>query len=83
MRATNNKTTARVGDILDKLRPYLEADAIYCDVVRVEGTVVYIEMTGTFVGDESIPMTTKMGIERRILEEIPEITAVELVDHEP
>jgi Fe-S cluster biogenesis protein NfuA len=68
---------SRVKEILEQLRPYLQADGGDCEFAYIRDNVVYIQLKGACVGCASSLMTLKMGIERRIMEEIPEITAVE------
>ena len=70
---------ARIREILENLRPYLQADGGDCAFDRIEDGVVYIQLHGACVGCASALMTLKMGIERRIMEEVPEVEAVEAV----
>jgi Fe-S cluster biogenesis protein NfuA len=79
MQMTVEQQEARVREILDQLRPYLQADGGDCAFDRLEDGVVYIHLKGACVGCPSALMTLKMGIERRITDEIPDIKAVEAV----
>lgn len=79
MQMTIEQQEARVREILEQLRPYLQADGGDCAFDRLEDGVVYIQLKGACVGCASSLMTLKMGIERRITDEIPDITAVEAV----
>ncbi len=72
-------TEARAKEILEQLRPYLQSDGGDVAFNRIEESTLYIELHGACVGCSSSLMTLKMGIERRITEELPEITAVEMV----
>lgn len=79
MQMTAEQQESRVREILEQLRPYLQADGGDCAFDRLEDGVVYIQLKGACVGCASSLMTLKMGIERRITEEIPDIKAVEAV----
>jgi Fe-S cluster biogenesis protein NfuA len=72
-------TETRAREILEQLRPYLQADGGDVAFDRIENETLYIELHGACVGCSSSLMTLKMGIERRITEELPEIKAVEMV----
>ena len=72
-------TENRVKEILEQLRPYLQADGGDVAFDRIdENGVLFIELHGACSGCSSSLVTLKMGIERRIVEELPEIAAVEL-----
>jgi Fe-S cluster biogenesis protein NfuA len=76
--AITKETEERAKEILEQLRPYLQADGGDVAFDRIEGDILYIELKGACVGCSSALMTLKMGIERRVLEELPEITSVEM-----
>lgn len=77
--AVTEATESRCKEILEEIRPYIQADG--GDVVfnRIEDEILYIELHGACVGCASSLMTLKMGIERKVTEELPEIKAVEMV----
>jgi Fe-S cluster biogenesis protein NfuA len=62
---------------LDKIRPALIADGGNVELVDVEDGVVKVKLTGACGGCPMSQMTLKMGIERVLKQEIPEIKAVE------
>lgn len=64
---------------LDKIRPALIADGGNVDLVDVEDGVVKVKLTGACGGCPMSQMTLKMGIERVLKQEIPEIKGVESV----
>ncbi|MCC6547029.1 NifU family protein [Candidatus Sumerlaeota bacterium] len=72
------ETETRVKEILERLRPYLQSDGGDVAFNRIENDILYIELHGACVGCSSSLMTLKMGIERQITEELPEIKAVEM-----
>jgi len=70
----------RVEKVLAKLRPYLQRDGGDIELVDVdEDGVVRVRLTGACVGCPMSQMTLKMGIERELKKEIPEIKRVETV----
>jgi Fe-S cluster biogenesis protein NfuA len=66
----------KVEAILDKIRPHLQADGGNVELVGVEGTVVKVRLVGACGSCPMSQMTLKMGVERAIKEELPEITEV-------
>ncbi len=69
----------RVQKVLDKVRPSLQADGGDVELVEVENNVVKVRLTGACAGCPFSEMTLKAGIERVIIEEIPEIVKVQSV----
>jgi len=72
-------TETKVKQVLDEIRPYVQMDGGDVEFVKMEGNIVYLRMVGACHGCPSATMTLKMGIERRIQAEIPEIEAVEAI----
>ena len=58
------------------IRPVLKADGGDLELIDVKDGVVTIKLLGACVGCPSSQMTLKMGIERRLKEEVPEIKEV-------
>lgn len=79
MPLTIEEQEAKVRKILDQLRPYLQADGGDCEFSHIEGSTAYITLQGACVGCASSMMTLKMGIERRVVEEVEGIEEVEAV----
>jgi Fe-S cluster biogenesis protein NfuA len=67
----------RVEAAIDKVRPALQADGGNVELVEVspEG-VVKVRLTGACGGCPMSQMTLKMGIERVIKQEVPEVKEV-------
>jgi Fe-S cluster biogenesis protein NfuA len=74
------KLKERVEIVLDKIRPAIQMDGGDAELVDItpEGLAV-VQLTGHCETCSLSPMTMKLGVERMILEEIPEITGVESV----
>lgn len=66
----------QVKAVLDKIRPSLNMDGGDVKLVSVEDGVVKVQLTGACGGCPFSQMTLKMGIERAIKEEIPEVKEV-------
>ena len=67
----------KVEAALNKIRPALQADGGDVELVEVtpEG-VVKVKLTGACGGCPMSQMTLKMGIEKKIKEEVPEVKEV-------
>ena len=66
----------RVEKSLDKIRPALMADGGNVELIEVKDDVVKVKLTGACGGCPMSQMTLKMGIERHLKKEIPEIKEV-------
>ncbi|KAL3635239.1 NifU-like protein 2, chloroplastic [Castilleja foliolosa] len=75
-------TEENVETVLDELRPYLMSDGGNVALHEIDGNVVKLKLQGACGSCPSSAMTMKMGIERRLLEKIPEIFAVESIPDE-
>ena len=66
----------KVEKSLDKIRPTLQADGGDVELVEVEEGVVKVKLTGACGGCPMSQMTLKLGIERHLKKEVPEIQEV-------
>jgi len=66
----------KIEKALDKVRPSLMADGGNVELVDVEDGIVKVRLTGACGGCPMSQMTLKMGIERVLKQEIPEINEV-------
>lgn len=70
----------RVRAALAKVRPHLQADGGDVELVEIsEGNVVKVRLKGACGGCPMSQMTLKMGIERFLKKEVPEVKSVESV----
>lgn len=68
----------RVATVIAQIRPLVQADGGDIELVNItEANVVQIRFHGACVGCPSSNMTLQMGIERNVMEKVPEVTAVE------
>jgi Fe-S cluster biogenesis protein NfuA len=72
-------TRDNVEQVLDTMRPYLMSDGGNVELVDIEGPVVKLRLQGACGSCPSSTMTLRMGIERKLRDEIPEIAEVEQV----
>lgn len=66
----------KVEAALNKIRPALMADGGNVELVDVQDGVVKVRLTGACGGCPMSQMTLKMGIERILRKEVPEIKEV-------
>ena len=67
----------RVEAALNKVRPSLQADGGGVDLVDVgDDGIVKVKLTGACGGCPMSQMTLKMGIERALKQEVPEVKEV-------
>ncbi len=70
----------KVQDALDKVRPSLQADGGDVELVDVgDDGIVKVKLTGACGGCPMSQMTLKMGIERILKQNVPEVQSVEAV----
>lgn len=62
--------------VLDKIRPILVRDGGNVELVGVNDGTVELRLTGACAGCAFSTMTLKMGIEKILKEEIPEVKEV-------
>ncbi len=69
-----------VEQALNKIRPVLQADGGDVELVEItEDGIVKVRLTGACKGCPMSTVTLKMGIERYLKKEVPEVMAVEAV----
>jgi len=69
----------RVQAIIEKIRPMLVKDGGDVELVEVTNGVVKVRLKGACAGCAMSQLTLKKGIEKVIINEIPEISSVESV----
>ncbi|XP_076924203.1 nifU-like protein 2, chloroplastic [Bidens hawaiensis] len=75
-------TAENIEKVLDEVRPYLIADGGNVALHEIDGNIVRLKLQGACGSCPSAVTTMKLGIERRLMEKIPEIVAVEPVPDE-
>jgi Fe-S cluster biogenesis protein NfuA len=69
----------KVNDVLADIRPMLKADGGDVELVSVENGTVKVRLQGACGTCPMAQMTLKMGIERELKKQLPEIKQVEAV----
>ena len=77
----NEELQLQIVETLDKIRPYIQRDGGDVEFVDVDDNgVVYVRMLGACVGCWAADDTIKLGVEAILMDEIPFITEVKMVD---
>lgn len=71
-----------VKKVIDKVRPFLQADGGDVEFVRLEDDIVYVSVHGACLGCSSLDETLKGGVELLILDEVEGIKEVRLANEE-
>jgi len=69
----------RIQSVLDRVRPFLQADGGDIELLSVIGNSADVRLTGMCAGCPSAHMTLHVGVEMAIREEIPEFESLRLV----
>jgi len=70
----------KVNNVIDQLRPYLEADGGNIEFVELtDDNVVKVELQGACTSCPMSTMTLKAGVEAAMVKTLPEIKSVEAV----
>jgi len=69
----------RVESVLNRVRPFLQADGGDIELMTVTGNSAEVRLTGMCAGCPSAHMTLHVGVEAAIREEIPEFESLRLV----
>jgi len=64
---------------LNKIRPALQADGGNIELVDVVDGIVKVRLTGACGGCPMSQMTLKMGVEKALKQQVPEVKSVESV----
>lgn len=78
----NNKTIKLIKQTIKKLRPYLNADGGDLDFVKFKDGIVYVRLLGACIGCSSSDDTITNSVEALLLEEVPGVIGVEVVEEE-
>jgi Fe-S cluster biogenesis protein NfuA len=71
-------TRERVESVLDRVRPFLQADGGDIELVDVNGNSADVKLTGMCAGCPSAHMTLYLGVETALRDEIPEFETLRL-----
>ncbi len=80
--AENQELIKKVENVIEQIRPYLEADGGNIRFVSLtEDYVVNVELLGACGSCPMSQMTLKSGVEQAMKKAIPEIKAVEAINN--
>ena len=69
----------RVESVLNRVRPFLQADGGDIELLGVNGNSAEVRLSGMCAGCPSAHMTLHVGVESALREEIPEFETLRLV----
>jgi Fe-S cluster biogenesis protein NfuA len=69
----------RVEAVLERVRPFLQADGGDIELLEVQGNNAKVRLTGMCAGCPSAHMTLYMGVEMALREEIREFEELQVV----
>ena len=69
----------RVEAVLNRVRPFMQADGGDIELVDVTGNCADVKMTGMCASCPSAHMTLYLGVETALREEIPEFETLRLI----
>jgi Fe-S cluster biogenesis protein NfuA len=72
-------TRERVESVLDRVRPFMQADGGDIELIDVTGNSAEVKLTGMCAGCPSAHMTLYLGVETALRDEIPEFETLRLV----
>lgn len=71
----------RVRDVINLIRPAVQSDGGDVEFLEVtDAGIVRIRLHGACVGCPSSNITLRVGIERSLMERVPEVTGLEAVE---
>ena len=72
-------TKERVAAVLERVRPFMQADGGDIELIGVNGNSADVKLTGMCAGCPSAHLTLYLGVETALREEIPEFETLRLV----
>ena len=72
----NEDKTKIILEVLDSIRPFLNADGGDIEFVKYEDGIVYIKMLGACANCQMLDLTLKEGIEAAIMSEVEGVRGV-------
>ncbi len=67
---------ARVREVLEELRPMVQSDGGDIELLDIIDDVVGVQLTGNCIGCPSSQATLRQGIERKLMQQIPQIKGI-------
>jgi len=76
----HQEMVSQVNTLITKVRPYLQRDGGDIEIMSIEDGIVYVKMLGACDGCMAIDITLKQGIETMLLENVPGVIGVVMVE---
>lgn len=77
----NPETIAQIEEVLDAIRPYIQNDGGDVELVNfTDDGIAQIRLLGACVGCGMADFTVTQGIEQSLVEEVPGVIGVDLID---
>ncbi len=73
----------RVSQVIDSVRPYMQSHGGDVELVEVQQDTVYIRLLGACNGCSMSAVTLREGVEEALLEHVPEIQNIEVIENDP
>lgn len=73
-------TVNKIKEVIERVRPQLQADGGDVEFVKYEDGLVYVRLRGACVGCSYVNVTLYDGIESILLAEVPGVIGVELAE---
>lgn len=70
----------KVLKVIDELRPFLMNDGGNIEYVKIENNILYITLQGACANCPMQEITLKEGIEKIIIDRVPEIKEVKIIE---
>ncbi|MDD3822104.1 MAG: NifU family protein [Bacilli bacterium] len=77
-----NNVETKIKQVLERLKPYLRNDGGDIEFIKFEDGIVYVKFSGACSCCHMQELTFKEGIEKSLLEEIPEVKEVVNIKNE-
>jgi Fe-S cluster biogenesis protein NfuA len=72
-------TRERIEAVLDRVRPFMQADGGDIELVDISGNSADVKLTGMCAGCPSAHMTLYLGVETALREAIPEFDTLRVI----
>ena len=82
-RAARNDLLDRIEHTINKIRPYIQADGGDVQLIDYDDGVVTVSMLGACAGCMAIDTTLNEGIQALLMDEIPEVKSVRMLQASP
>ena len=69
----------KVEKVIEEIRPFLQADGGNIELIDVQEGIVKVKLVGACGSCPMSQMTLKMGVERTLKQQVPEVKSVETV----